>query len=112
MSGWILALGMAASYLIMKNTTMQQSMLEQARTKFNSSAKPETVGATSEVIREVQATVPKGTRFQDMNVKTPLVERQGLENAEKAVTAQVSAYENAVQLPDIQGVYFVQGSGF
>ena len=112
MSGWILALGMAASYLMMKNNTMQMSMLEQARTQFNSSAKPESEGATSEAIREVQATVPKGTRFQDMNLKTPLPERQGLEQAQLEAQGQVAAYENAAQLPEIQGVYFVQGTGF
>jgi hypothetical protein len=112
MSGWILALGMAASYLMMKNSSMQLSMLEQARTEFNSAAKPETRGATSESIRAVQASVPAGTRFENMNVKTPLNERQSLEQAQKDQAGQVSAYENAVQLPEIQGVYFVQGSGF
>lgn len=112
MSGWILALGMAASYLMMKNSTMQLSMLEQARTEFNSAAKPESRSVTSEAIRDVQATVPKATRFADMNPKTPLTQRQGLEHAEKVQAGQVAAYENAVQLPEIQGVYFVQGSGF
>ena len=112
MSGWILALGMAASYLMIKNSTMQLSMLQQASTQFNSAAKPETSGATSEVIREVQSTVHAATRFQDMNLKTPLTERKGLEQAQKDQVGQVSAYENAAQVPEIQGVYFVQGSGF
>jgi hypothetical protein len=112
MSGWVLALGMAASYLMMKNNTMQMTMLEQARTQFHASAKPETTGATSQAIREVQATVPKGTRFEDMNLKTPLVERQGLERAQLEEQGHVAAYENAAQLPEIHGVYFVQGSGF
>lgn len=112
MSGWILGLGMAASYLMMKNSAMQVSMLEQARTQFNSAAKPESTGATSEAIREIQATVPKGTRFEDMNLKTPLSERQSLEQAQAAAQGQVSAYENAAQLPEIQGVFFVQGTGF
>lgn len=112
MSGWILALGMAASYLILKKQNMQESMLEEARTQFNSAAKPATGGTTSQDIREVQAVVPKGTRFKDMNLKTPLVERQGLEAAENSQAAQVAAYENAVGLPEIQGVYFSQGLGF
>jgi hypothetical protein len=112
MSGWVLALGMGVSYLMLKNNTMQLSMLEQSRTQFNSAAQPETKGATSEAIREVQATVPKGTRFEDMNLKTALTERQGLEQMQKEQTGQVAAYENAVRVPEIQGVYFVQGSGF
>lgn len=112
MSGWILALGMAASYLMMKKSTMQLSLLEEARTEFNSAAKPETAAATSEAIREVKATVPKATRFQDMNVKTPLTERQTLQQIQNDQAGLVAAYENAVQVPEIQGVYFVQGSGF
>ena len=47
-----------------------------------------------------------------MNLKTPLVERQGLERAQLAEREHVAAYENAAQLPEIHGVYFVQGSGF
>lgn len=97
---------MAASYLIMKKQNMQESMIDEARTQFNSAAKPASGGTTSQDIRDVQAVVPKSTRFQDMNLKTPLAERKNLEAVESSQSAQVAAYENAVGLPEIQGVYF------
>ena len=112
MSGWVLALGMGASYLMMKNNASQISALDQATTKFNSAAKPATPGPTSEAIRDVQATVPKGDRFQDMNPKTSLLDRKGLEGMQSEAKENVSAFENAAQVPEIQGVYFVQGTGF
>ena len=96
----------------MKKTQMQEGVLEQMKATYNSAAKPENKGPSSSGIREIQATVPKGTRFQDMSLKTPLVERQSLEGAQDAQKKAVSEYENAAEVPEIQGVYFVQQRGF
>ncbi len=112
MSAWLLGLGMGASYLMLKKANMQQTLLDEAQTKFNSSAKPETVGPTSDAIRDIQGTVPNATRFENMSTKIPTTERLALEGAQKAQAASVSEFENAARLPEIQGVYFVQGHGF
>ena len=112
MTAYVLLLGMAASYLIMKKQTMQRSQLEESKTKYNSAAKPAEPGPTSQEIRGFKAKVPDSTRFQDMSLTTPKEERESLYNAQQAVVSDVAAFENAIQMPEIQGVYFERRSNF
>lgn len=105
MSAWLIALGLAAGYLMQKNVQVR-SRLEAVTKQFHSEAQPESKGPSSEVIRTVQRTVPDSEKYQDMNVQDlNRKEVDHLVSEREAAAQEVVNYETAVRMAPIEGVY-------
>lgn len=102
-SVWVVALGLAAGYLVNKNVVVTHR-LEQAQKKFNSAAQPADPLA-SEEIRQVQRVVPQSDINEDLNVQDlSRADRRQLQKGRDEAAQAVVQYE-APSLPEIQGVY-------
>lgn len=104
MNAWLLFLGIAVGYLMQNKSKLSPSTLTEAEVAYNQAAEPETAGTTSNEIRMVQAAVPDGTTYQDMNLKNPLTHLQTLAAAQMAAAKAVSQYEGA-GAPEVEGIY-------
>lgn len=104
MNVWLLGLGIAVGYLMQNKGKLSPSTLEQSEVAFNSAASPEESGTTSNEIRLVQAAVPAGTIYQDMNLQNPLTHLKDLAAAQMAAQKAVLQYESA-GAPEVQGIY-------
>ena len=104
MSAWVIALGLSAGYLINKNLTMTNRLMESV-TKSNAAAAPAS-GLQSSTIRQVQRTVPDADKYQDMNLQDlPAKDVKQLTKNVEAAHQEVQEFEVPVQFPEIQGVY-------
>ena len=105
MSIWLITLGLAAGYLMQKNT-QHVNQLDQAKRDFNSAAEPANPGPRSDEIRTVQRAIPAADRNESLNVQdlTTQDARQIRAHRDEAAQ-QVVSYENAFVTPPIEGVY-------
>ena len=112
MSLWTITLGLAAGYLISKNLTMH-TKLKESITEFQEAAVPERCGPESEEIRQVQARVPPGDVYQDLNLQDlSAKDAQRYVDNVAAHKTEVMRYESRAP-PPIEGVYLTFGnSGF
>ncbi len=106
MSGvWLIALGLAAGYLMQKNQNMM-GVATQSHTTFNSTVAPAKPGPKTEEIRDVQRTLPAADRNEDLNMQDlTSKDAQTLRAKRDAAAQEVVLYENAFTTPPIQGVY-------
>ena len=102
MSLYIVALGLAAGYLMRLKPTFEDVM-EDAQAKYHSAAKPSPEEPTSETIRLAQRAKNLDT---DMSVKQTDEHRGMLELIHQQTLEAVQAYENPYQTQQIEGVYF------
>lgn len=102
MSLYIIALGLAAGYLMRLKPTFEDVM-EDAQAKFHSAAKPSPEDPTSEAIRQAQRAK---TRDTEMSLKQTDEHRGMLELMHQQTLEAVQAYENPAQTQLIEGVYF------
>ena len=103
MSAWVIALGLAAGYLMQKRMQVA-NRLEEATKQFNQAAEPDTL--PSEEIRAVQRAIPDSERFDALNMQD--LTRQQVDElaaARQAAATKVVQYENSQGLPPIEGVY-------
>lgn len=101
-SVWVLALGLAAGYLVNKNAVVTQR-LDQAQKKVNEAANPDKL--PSEEIRNVQRKVPDSVLKESMNIQDlPPSDVRALQEATRTAAQKVVEYESQMP-PPIQGVY-------
>lgn len=103
MSAWVVALGLAAGYLVNKNMQIGQQLEQKVKT-YNDTAEPANPGPTTQAIRAVQRTVPEADKYQDLNMQDlSAKDVRFLTQAREAAHQEVATYEAGP--PPIQGVY-------
>ena len=102
MSGWIVALGLAAGYLINKNVTIKNQLHESVE-KFQSGARPATGGVTSAEVRTAHKRTDH-VKYGDMNTDLPREQMDSLHSAQMAAASQAEQFDAGPSPPQIQGV--------
>ena len=104
MSLWTIGLGLSAGYLISKNMSMH-TKLQDTITQFQEQAEEASPGPATSEIRGVQATVPPGDIYQDLNLQDLSgKEAQWHVDNVAAHKKEVMRYESSAP-PPIEGVY-------
>lgn len=109
MSLWVVALGLAAGYVLTTSKRDMTSIVNDARAKFQGAAAPSTPGPSSESIRQTQEK-SMDDFSTDVHFKVGPGQKLAMAQAQKSMQAEVQAYESK-QLPEIEGVYFQLGTG-
>ena len=91
MSAWVIALGLAAGYLINKNMVIS-GRLDQAISEFNSAAKPSTSGVTSAEVRTAWKRTDH-VKYGDMNSDLPRKEMDTLAAGEEKAAQEVQQFD-------------------
>ena len=102
MSGWIIALGLAAGYLINKNLAIT-GRIEKAVNEFEGQAAPATDGVTSAELRSAWKRTDH-VKYGDMNHELPKAEKDALVLAEQSERDAVQKFDSADAPLQIQGV--------
>lgn len=107
-STWVIALGLAAGYLMNKNLapTSKGNRLEQAQQQFNDAAQKADPGPESEEIRSIQRTVPAADLNESLNIQDlSRADVQAIQASRQKAAGDVVRYEAPLSLPEIEGVY-------
>ena len=107
MSAWVVALGLAAGYLINKNMVIK-GQLEQSVVEHNSAARPSASGVTSSEVRAAWKSLD-GVKYGDMNTDLPKTQMDSIAASAMAAAGEVAQFDAAVHFPRIQGVLLQPG---
>ena len=106
MSAWVIALGLAAGYLMNKNTAIA-SRLDNSVSEFQGASKPATDGVTSQEVRNAYKRTDHVT-YGDFNEELPKTEMNSVVAAQKRAADAVEAYDSAAVV-QIEGVMLQYG---
>ena len=103
MATTLIALGLAAGYLINKRTHISE-VIETQVAEYEHSAKPETTGATTGEIKQAYKRLDD-VRFGDFNEGFSLPQRDQIVRAAQDARMQVAEYEQSNSALRIEGVH-------